>query len=106
LSSTRIAPSFPNLDDLPMPLHDLLPLDKQRMPMIKGPFTFIVTSRGCPAGCKYCIKHVSYQNRCACVRRRPSFDELDPGQAGHHNIHMYADLFTVNREQVVRSVQA
>ncbi len=32
------------------------------MPMIKGPFTFIVTSRGCPAGCKYCIKHVTYQN--------------------------------------------
>jgi anaerobic magnesium-protoporphyrin IX monomethyl ester cyclase len=31
------------------------------MPMIKGPFTFIVTSRGCPAGCTYCIKHVSYQ---------------------------------------------
>jgi anaerobic magnesium-protoporphyrin IX monomethyl ester cyclase len=55
-------PFIPNLDDLPMPLHELLPLDKQRMPMIKGPFTFIVTSRGCPAGCKYCIKHVSYQN--------------------------------------------
>jgi anaerobic magnesium-protoporphyrin IX monomethyl ester cyclase len=31
------------------------------MPLIKGPFTFIVTSRGCPAGCTYCIKHVSYQ---------------------------------------------
>jgi anaerobic magnesium-protoporphyrin IX monomethyl ester cyclase len=29
--------------------------------LIKGPFTFIVTSRGCPAGCTYCIKHVSYQ---------------------------------------------
>ena len=55
-------PFIPSLDDLPMPLHELLPLDRQRMPMIKGPFTFIVTSRGCPAGCKYCIKHVSYQN--------------------------------------------
>lgn len=55
-------PFIPNLDDLPMPLHERLPLHKQHMPMIKGPFTFIVTSRGCPAGCKYCIKHVSYQN--------------------------------------------
>jgi radical SAM superfamily enzyme YgiQ (UPF0313 family) len=55
-------PFIPDLDDLPIPLHELLPLDKQRMPMIRGPFTFIVTSRGCPAGCKFCIKHVSYQN--------------------------------------------
>ena len=55
-------PFIPDLNDLPMPRHELLPLDKQSMPMIKGPFTFIVTSRGCPAGCKYCIKHVTYQN--------------------------------------------
>lgn len=51
-------PFIPDLDDLPLPLHERLPLHKQHMPMIKGPFTFIVTSRGCPAGCKYCIKHV------------------------------------------------
>ena len=54
-------PFIPSLDDMPVPLHHMLPLDKQRMPMIKGPFTFIVTSRGCPADCKFCIKHVSYQ---------------------------------------------
>ena len=54
-------PFIRNLDDLPMPLHHLLPLDKYRIPMVKGPYTFIVTSRGCTAGCKYCIKHVSYQ---------------------------------------------
>ena len=55
-------PFIPDLNDMPLPRHEMLPLDKQRMPMIKGPFTFIVTSRGCPAGCKYCIKHVTYQN--------------------------------------------
>ena len=54
-------PFIRNLDDLPIPPHHLLPFDKYRMPMIKGPYTFIVTSRGCTAGCKYCIKHVSYQ---------------------------------------------
>ena len=54
-------PFIRNLDDLPLPLHQMLPWEKYRMPMIKGPFTFIVTSRGCPAGCTYCIKHVSYQ---------------------------------------------
>jgi anaerobic magnesium-protoporphyrin IX monomethyl ester cyclase len=44
-------PFIQDLNDMPMPMHELLPLKTYRMPMIKGPFTFIVTSRGCPAGC-------------------------------------------------------
>ncbi len=98
----RDRPFFPSMDDLPMPLHHLLPLDRQRMPMIKGPFTFIVTSRGCPAGCKYCIKHVSYQNSVRLRSPQAIYDELALlAELGVHNVHMYADLFTVNREQVV-----
>ncbi|MGL4648392.1 MAG: B12-binding domain-containing radical SAM protein, partial [Caldilineaceae bacterium] len=95
-------PFIPSLDDLPIPRHELLPLDKQRMPMIKGPFTFIVTSRGCPAGCRYCIKHVSYQNSVRVRSPQNIVDELEVLVGlGITNIHMYADLFTVNREQVV-----
>ena len=99
-------PFFKSLDDLPHPHHHLLPLDKYRMPMIKGPYTFIVTSRGCPAGCKYCIKHVSYQNS---VRLRSPEKLIEEmwllHDLGIHHIHMYSDLFTVNREQVVELCQ-
>lgn len=95
-------PFIPNLDDMPHPMHQLLPLKKQRMPLIKGPFTFIVTSRGCPAGCTYCIKHVSYQFS---VRLRSPENIMEElwmlKKQGINNIHMYADLFTVNREQVM-----
>jgi len=95
-------PFFLSLDDLPIPLHQFLPFEKYRMPMIKGPYSFIVTSRGCPAGCKYCIKHVSYQYS---VRLRSPQKLLEEIQMlydmGVHHIHMYADLFTVNRDQVV-----
>jgi anaerobic magnesium-protoporphyrin IX monomethyl ester cyclase len=95
-------PFFRSLDELPMPMHHLLPFDKYRMPMIKGPYTFIVTSRGCPAGCKYCIKHVSYQYS---VRLRSAEKLLEEIQSlydmGVHHVHMYADLFTINRDQVV-----
>jgi anaerobic magnesium-protoporphyrin IX monomethyl ester cyclase len=95
-------PFIPSLDDLPIPLHHLLPLDRQRMPMMKGPFTFIVTSRGCPAGCKFCIKHVSYQTSVRVRSPQLIFEELKVlSELGIHNVHMYADLFTVNREQVV-----
>lgn len=91
-----------SLDDLPVPMHELLPLDKYRMPMIKGAYSFIVTSRGCPAGCKYCIKHVSYQYSVRLRSPEKLYEEIKLlYDLGIHHIHMYADLFTVNREQVV-----
>ena len=100
VNATR--PFMADLDALPTPRHDLLPLQKYRMPLMKGPFTFIVTSRGCPAGCTYCIKHVNYQFG---VRLRSPgliMEELwELKRLGISNIHMYADLFTVNRDQVV-----
>lgn len=95
-------PFIRNLDDLPIPLHHLLPLDTYRIPMIKGPYTFIVTSRGCTAGCTYCIKHVSYQYGIRIRSPQNIVEELKVlGGLGIHNIHMYADLFTVSRDQVV-----
>jgi anaerobic magnesium-protoporphyrin IX monomethyl ester cyclase len=95
-------PFISDLNDLPIPAHELLPLTKYRMPLIKGPFTFIVSSRGCPAGCTYCIKHVSYQYSARLRSPELIMEELwQLKKLGINNIHMYADLFTVNREQVV-----
>lgn len=95
-------PFIASLSDMPQPLHNLLPLDKYRMPMIRGPFTFIVTSRGCPAGCTYCIKHVSYQYSVRVRSPEHIMEELwILKKLGMNNIHMYADLFTVSREQVM-----
>jgi radical SAM superfamily enzyme YgiQ (UPF0313 family) len=95
-------PFIQSLDDMPIPMHELLPLKKYRMPLIKGPFTFIVTSRGCPAGCTYCIKHVSYQYSTRLRSPELLMEEMwKLKELGINNIHMYADLFTVNRDQVV-----
>lgn len=95
-------PFIPNLSDMPLPMHHLLPLQKYRMPMIRGPFTFVVTSRGCPAGCTYCIKHVSYQFSTRVRSPKDIMEELwILKNLGMNNIHMYADLFTVNRDQVM-----
>lgn len=44
-----------NLDDLPFPKLDLLPLDEYR---VRGELTLpIMTSRGCPYGCIYCVSY-------------------------------------------------
>jgi radical SAM superfamily enzyme YgiQ (UPF0313 family) len=95
-------PFLPNLNDLPLPMYDLLPLGAYRMPLMKGPFCFVLTSRGCPAGCKYCIKHVSYQWSVRLLSPERIMQEIRILYSrGIQNIHMYADLFTVNREQVM-----
>lgn len=95
-------PFIHDLDAMPMPMHELLPLQEYRMPLIKGAFTFIVTSRGCPAGCTYCIKHVNYQYTARVRSPENIMEELwKLKKLGINNIHMYADLFTVNREQVM-----
>jgi len=72
------------------------------MPMMKGPFCFVLTSRGCPAGCKFCIKHVSYQWSVRLLSPQRVVEEIRIlYNRGIRNIHMYSDLFTVNREQVM-----
>jgi anaerobic magnesium-protoporphyrin IX monomethyl ester cyclase len=99
-------PFIKDLDDLPIPLHELLPLQKYRMPLMVGPFTFIVTSRGCTAGCTYCIKHVSYQYSVRLRSPAKIMEELWAlKKLGINNINMYSDLFTVSREQVIELCQ-
>lgn len=93
---------IPDLNDLPLPKHELLPWQSYRMPLVKGPFTFIVTSRGCPAACSYCIKHVSYQFSARVRSPENIMAELwKLKNLGLNSVHMYADLFTVNRDQVI-----
>jgi len=100
LNATR--PFIKDLDDLPIPLHELLPYKKYRMPLMKGPFTFIVTSRGCTAGCIYCIKHVNYQFTVRLRSPEKILEELWVlKKLGINYVNMYADLFTASRDQVM-----
>jgi radical SAM superfamily enzyme YgiQ (UPF0313 family) len=100
INATR--PFIKDLDDLPIPMHHLLPYDKYRMPLMKGPFTFIVSSRGCTAGCIYCIKHVNYQFTVRLRSPEKILEELWVlKKLGINYVNMYADLFTVSREQVM-----
>lgn len=99
-------PLIHDLDDLPLPRHDLLPIKLYRAPLVGGPYSFIVTSRGCPAGCRFCIKHVSYGTS---VRFRSPESVLAEVEQlvglGVRAVNMYADLFTLNRDHVVSICQ-
>jgi anaerobic magnesium-protoporphyrin IX monomethyl ester cyclase len=99
-------PYIRSLDDLPIPLHHLLPFDHYRAPLVKGPYTFIVPSRGCPAGCKFCIKHVNYQYSVRLRSPEKLVEEMSILKSlGIHHVQMYADLFTASRDQVMKLCQ-
>ncbi len=95
-------PLIADLDDLPVPLYHLLPLQKYLMPLDQGAVLLHRHEPGVPAGCTFCIKHVSYGPT---MRLRSPARLLEEIQVLHglgvRHVHMYADLFTVNREQVV-----
>lgn len=47
-----------NLDELPFPARDLLPLNKYHsIGVRKYPFATLVTSRGCPFNCNFCVNY-------------------------------------------------
>jgi radical SAM superfamily enzyme YgiQ (UPF0313 family) len=99
---TADRPLIEDLDALPVPRYDLLPLERYKVPFIGGRYAFVVTSRGCPAGCRFCIKHVTYQNS---FRLRSPEHIMREVQAlvelGTRHVHFEADLFTLNRSQVL-----
>ncbi len=100
-------PFIPDLDELPLPMHHLLPLHRYRLPLVNGPYAFVVPSRGCPAGCKFCIKHVNYNYS---VRLRSAENIMAElwllKKLGIDNVMMYSDLFTVSRDQVMSLCKA
>ncbi|MEI7554281.1 radical SAM protein [Candidatus Chlorohelix sp.] len=95
-------PNIENMDDLPMPLYHLLPMHKYKIPMIKGNYCFVTTSRGCSAGCRFCIKHVMWDFSVRSHSPERTIEEIiELKRLGVNSIHFYADLFTVKRDYVI-----
>ncbi|MFO8058997.1 MAG: radical SAM protein [bacterium] len=94
-------PRVSDLDALPFPDRDSLPEERYRHPFSGGPFTTMITSRGCPYRCIFCDKHVSGS------RWRPRSPENVISEMRHvlnrgvGRIIIYDDLFTLDRERVI-----
>ena len=94
-------PLIRRLDDLPLPVHGLLPLGAYRALAIQAPAAMVVTGRGCPGNCCFCLKHVTTARTVRLRSPAAIVEELLLLQKlGVRHIYMQADLFTVCRDQV------
>lgn len=65
-------PFIKNLDKLPLPRHDLLPIEKYTFPFMASGFTFVVASRGCPYSCSFCRQPIMWN----CIVRQRSPENI------------------------------
>jgi len=102
---TDSRPLIENLDELPFPARSLLPNKKYFYPLGKRkPFTTVITSRGCPFNCIFCLRasglHFGRKYRI----RSPSniIEELEEliNQFNIKEIFFYDDVFTLNQSRI------
>ena len=106
IRSNNPRPLIENLDILPFPARDLLPIKKYR-PSIKWynrmPFTTMFTSRGCPFNCIFCDSHLTFGH---ITRYRSAQNVLDEIQEliekyKIKDLIFYDDTFTLNKKRTI-----
>ncbi|PKN00395.1 MAG: hypothetical protein CVU78_01215 [Elusimicrobia bacterium HGW-Elusimicrobia-2] len=98
---TPIAPMIEDLDALPHPARDLTPFERySSLIFSRTPVTTVFTSRGCPYGCKFCLRpHLGKKFRCRSAEN--VIGELkECVQMGIRDFLIYDDTFTVIKKRV------
>ncbi|MCX6796615.1 MAG: radical SAM protein, partial [Candidatus Falkowbacteria bacterium] len=96
-------PFIEDLDVLPIPAHDLLPIKKYRLPIVGNNFTFILTGRGCPFQCSFCRQMIMWKYNVRLRSAESIFQEMEylSKKLGVNNYLFHSDTFTINRNIVI-----
>jgi len=112
IRSNPRSPLFKNLDDLPMPAWDLLPIEKYRAHNWhcfdnindREPYGVLYTSLGCPYNCTFCCINAIF-GKPGIRYRSPQnvIEEIDflVQNYGIHNIKIMDELFALREDRVV-----
>ena len=96
-----------NLDELPYPAYDLVPIGLYRtsecmIPKAEKKAVHVLTSRGCPNNCSYCASPRLYRRR---VRFRSVGNVMDElrylGSLGIRWVHFHDDNFLLNKRRII-----
>jgi anaerobic magnesium-protoporphyrin IX monomethyl ester cyclase len=95
-----------DLDQLPIPLHELLPIDKYSLPYIGKRYTFVLASRGCPYLCTFCRQPIMWQRKVRTRTPESIMKELRYLKGiGVTNIMFHSDTFTIDKGIVIKLCQ-
>ncbi len=101
-----------NLDDIPLPAWDLIPMDKYRAHNWhcfnniddRGHYAMIYTSLGCPFNCSYCNIHALYDGKPGIRFRSPEkvLEEIDLLVKNYKikNLKIFDELFALREDRV------
>ncbi len=94
-------PLIQNIDEIPMPSYDLLPMDIYRADGTS--FGTIMTSRGCPFNCAFCSSSLQFGKRWRGHSVERVIEELSilRNEYGKREIEFLDDTFTLNRRRAV-----
>lgn len=98
-------PLLQDLDELPFPARDLLPMKKYR-PSFKWyhrmPFTTMITARGCPFNCIFCESRLTWGRNVRFRSPENIIKEIKQliDDFGIKELNMYDDTFTVDKKRV------
>tara|TARA_Y100000310_G_scaffold342413_1_gene445579 strand:+ start:7049 stop:8536 length:1488 start_codon:yes stop_codon:yes gene_type:complete len=100
---THRRPGIEDLDSLPLPAWNLLPVEKYKMPKImakKNPVATMETSRGCLAACTYCNKTV-FGRQWKFKSAKRVVDEFEyTKKCGFNEIHIWDDMFSTDLDRL------
>lgn len=103
--STNPRPVLTQLDDLPLPARDLIPIAKygQKLEYLGLPALNIITARGCPIACSFCSASRMFGRSYA--MRSPVWvvDEVEKliADYGIKGLKIFDSTFTLNRKHVL-----
>ena len=80
-------------DQLPPPIRDILPPAK---------IAHVMTGRGCPHGCRFCVSRNAWGPYRAFPAERSAAEIAELFDDGHGHIHLHDDLFLDDAERLVR----
>ncbi|MDD5331727.1 MAG: radical SAM protein [Candidatus Nanoarchaeia archaeon] len=92
-----------DLDSLPFPARDLMSLEKYRLANTGQKFTTIVTGRGCPFNCSFCVVPFNYGRKARLRSPEIIVKEIKECVEKYNikNFWLNNDTFTIKKDQVM-----
>jgi radical SAM superfamily enzyme YgiQ (UPF0313 family) len=99
IKSNPAMPLIPNLDEIPIPAYDLLPMHLYRFGNLR--FGTIITSRGCPFNCIFCSSSLQFGKRWRAHSKERVIEELRilHQDYGVREVEFLDDTFTLDRRR-------